>query len=86
MNLFSNLSIRGRFFVLSFSMLLLILLVSGYSWLSMKQIGGELASIAEDDIPLTAALSQITVHQLEQAIHFERAVRFGEQKPDDPDP
>jgi methyl-accepting chemotaxis protein len=85
MNLFSNLSIRGRFFVLSFSMLLLVLLVSGYSWLSMKQIGGELTSIAEDDIPLTAALSQITVHQLEQAIHFERAVRFGEQKPGDPE-
>jgi methyl-accepting chemotaxis protein len=85
MNLLSNLSIRGRFFVLSFSMLLLVLLVSGFSWFSMKQIGGELASIAEDDIPLTAALTQITVHQLQQAIHFERAVRFGEQKPDDPE-
>ena len=80
MKLFNNLSIRGRFFLLSTSMLLLIFLVSGYSWLTMKQIGKELASIAEDDIPLTEVLTKITIHQLEQAIHFERAVRFGEEK------
>ena len=43
----------------------------------MNQIGSELEAIAEQDIPLTAKLTAITEHQLEQAIHFERAMRYG---------
>ncbi len=43
----------------------------------MQKIGNEIEGIAERDIPLTAAVTNITVHQLEQAINFERAMRFG---------
>jgi len=50
-----------------------------YALSSMNQIGEELTSIAEEDIPLIHVISQITVHQLEQAINFERALRFGEK-------
>ena len=57
--------------------LALLLAVAGTSLWQMHQIGGEIESIAKRDIPLTEALTKITVHQLEQAIHFERAVRAG---------
>ena len=43
----------------------------------MHQIGGRIESIAKRDLPLTEALTKITVHQLEQVVHFERAVRAG---------
>jgi methyl-accepting chemotaxis protein len=46
---------------------------------TMQKIGLEIESIAEHDVPLTEIVSKITVHQLEQAINFERAVRFGEE-------
>ena len=45
----------------------------------MDKIGGELEAIAEQDIPLTNSLTQVTIHQLEQAVNFERAFRFGEE-------
>ncbi len=50
-----------------------------YALNSMNQIGEELATISEENIPLTQVVSQITIHQLEQAINFERALRFGEK-------
>lgn len=52
--------------------------VAGLAIFQMKQIGGEIEAIAEEDIPLTQVLTRITVHQLEQAINLERALRFGE--------
>ncbi len=57
--------------------LMLMLLVGGTGLWQMNQIGGEIESIAERDIPLTEALTKITIHQLEQAINFERAMRAG---------
>ncbi len=50
-----------------------------YALNSMNQIGEELAAISEENIPLTQVVSQITIHQLEQAINFERTLRFGER-------
>ncbi len=50
-----------------------------YALNSMNQIGEELATISEESIPLTQIISQVTIHQLEQAINFERALRFGER-------
>lgn len=44
----------------------------------MAMIGSELKGIAEKDIPMTKLLTAITEHQLEQAILFEREVRFGD--------
>ena len=78
LHLIARLSIRGRFSLLAGTLLALLLLSSVIALYSMHQIGRELHGIAEQDIPLTAALSKITTHQLEQAIHFERAVRYGE--------
>ncbi len=53
--------------------------VAGMSIWQMSLIGVEIEEIAEQDIPLTESLTNITIHQLEQAINFERALRFGEE-------
>ena len=57
--------------------LAVLAVVAATSVWQMQKIGDEIEGIAERDIPLTAAVTNITVHHLEQAINFERAMRFG---------
>jgi methyl-accepting chemotaxis protein len=59
-------------------LLLLMAVCSGFGIIKIGQIGEQLKTIAEEDIPLTEAINEINVHQLNQAIWFERALRFGE--------
>lgn len=59
-------------------LLLLMAISSGFGILKIGNVGNELETIAEEDIPLTEAVTEITVNQLEQAVWFERALRFGE--------
>ena len=59
--------------------LALLIAVAATSSFQMMKIGEEIVEIAEQDIPLTQALTNITVHQLEQAINFERSLRYGEE-------
>ncbi|WP_053005895.1 methyl-accepting chemotaxis protein [Kiloniella spongiae] len=63
--------------------LLSLMGVSGFSIYQMQQIGTELESIAELDIPLTNILTKITTHQLEQSVSYERAAKYGEHRTDD---
>ena len=58
--------------------------VASVSIYQMARIGSEIEAITEQDIPLTGILTAITVHQLEQAISFERAARYGEAMARDP--
>lgn len=51
--------------------------VSTVGILSMRNIGAELTSIAENDIPLTKNVNAVTAHQLEQSILVERMLRLG---------
>lgn len=51
--------------------------VAGIGITQMQTIGHEIEGIAERDIPLTEITTKITVHQLEQAVEFERAIRHG---------
>ncbi len=44
------------------------------SFVQMQKIGVELVNIAEEDIPITNAFTQITVNQLQQAVLFERGM------------
>ncbi len=57
----------------------LLVAVAGTGLFELFSIGKNIESIARRDIPLTEALTKVTVHQLEQAIHFERALRYGEE-------
>ncbi len=42
----------------------------------MSNIGSEIETIAEEDMPLTEVISRVTIHQLEQAILLERILRL----------
>ena len=74
----TRLSVRARLILTGVLLVGMFLGAMAYSVYSMNKIGLELAGIAENDIPLTNVLTEVTTTQLEQAIHFERAVRFGQ--------
>ncbi len=50
--------------------------VSTYSIVQMNRIGAEIVTLAEETMPLTKVVTEITVHQLEQTIEFEKLLRF----------
>lgn len=77
-HLFSYQSIATKIVINALFLLIMISATSGYSWYAMTQIGGELETITEQDIPLTNILTRIAEHQLEQSIHLERALRYGD--------
>ncbi|GAA6153798.1 methyl-accepting chemotaxis protein [Pseudoteredinibacter isoporae] len=78
-SLISRMSIRGRFLLITAALLSLLIASSLTAILSMHSIGKELKNITEENLPLVEVLTKITIHQLEQAVHFERAIRYGEQ-------
>lgn len=55
----------------------LMFAVAGSGIWQMQKIGLQLVGIAERDIPLSNLVGNIALHQTEQAVYFERAVRFG---------
>ncbi len=62
-------------------MLLSLLVIStGITLSKMDRIGKEIKEIAQEDIPLIKIVTEITINQLAQAIHFERALRFALEK------
>lgn len=73
----NQMSVSKKIALLVLSLLSLLLMTSGLAIVSMDQIGKELESIAHKDIPLIEKMTKITEYQLEQTIHFERAVHFG---------
>jgi len=79
----NNLSLKAKLVGNAGILLLLLILSSAYAIYSMNQIGHELHTIAAQDIPLTEKLGEITTHQLEQAIQFERALHYAGLTPQD---
>lgn len=77
-------TIKHKVYFLAFLGAFLATLISGGSIYSISEVGKQLKQIAEEDIPLTNAVTEITVHQLEQAILFERAARYAEIMDGDP--
>ncbi|WP_350186159.1 methyl-accepting chemotaxis protein [Thalassobaculum sp.] len=51
--------------------------VGGTAAWQLSNIGQEVAGVVERDLPLAAALEQVSTHQLEQAVLLERAIRLG---------
>lgn len=74
--MFTSLSIRKKIIAVCLATLPLPLLALAYAVYSMNLIGVELKEIAEEDMPITRQLTEVTVLQLEQSIHFEKALRF----------
>ena len=73
----NNLPLKAKLLGSAGFLLLLLIFSSGFAIYSMNNIGHELETIAEQDIPMTEKLAAITTHQLEQAVQFERALHNG---------
>nr|WP_243578476.1 methyl-accepting chemotaxis protein [Shewanella xiamenensis] len=59
-------------------MLLLILLLAGFSLLKMKRVADEIHTIALENIPLVKLSNEVTILQLESSISLEKAFRASE--------
>jgi len=70
-----KITIKFKIIFLSIFGIALACIIAGAGIFALINIGYNLKAVAEDDIPLVNATSKITVHQLEQAVLFERAVR-----------
>lgn len=75
----NNFTIKQQIIALVGILFSIVLILSFVSISSMNKIGSEIQAIAKQDIPMTDAITAITLHQLEQSINFERALRFGDQ-------
>ena len=60
-------------------LLILIISVAAVGIISMQSVGLQLEEITEEDIPLTEIVTKVAINQLEQAIWFERMMRYGEE-------
>ncbi len=74
----NSLSIKHKILANSSLLLALLFIIFSLAVSSMVLLGSKLDSIIEKDIALMVKITKVTEHQLEQAIHFERAVRYGE--------
>lgn len=63
-----NFTVKQQIISLVGLLFTLLLMLSYVSISNMNKIGSEIEAIAEQDIPMTESITQITVHQLEQAI------------------
>ncbi len=73
----SKMQISYKIYLMGAIQLLLVLAIGWVGISQMNKIGKEIVEIAEEDIPLTKALTLMTEHQLEQAIYFENALFKG---------
>lgn len=80
--LFSSVSLKGKILALVGILLLFTVVSGGHALRSMSSINLELDAIAKQDIPLTSAVTKVTISQLEQAIWFERLLAHGKEMAD----
>ncbi|NSM23348.1 methyl-accepting chemotaxis protein [Shewanella sp. ZOR0012] len=73
-----DLQIRYKMGSLIGIMLLLILLLAGFSLLKMKRVADEIHTIALENIPLVKLSNEVTILQLESSISLEKVFRASE--------
>ena len=76
--MFSGLKVSHKIYGLAGFLIIANILVVGTILMQLNAVKAEIEEISEEHMPLTEITTKVTVHQLEQAIHFERAVRLGE--------
>lgn len=79
----ANLGVKTKLYGVVGMCLMALAGISGFAVWQIDKIGKELHSIAEQDIPLTLMLTDISSHQLEQTIYLERLMRYGLQAQSD---
>lgn len=72
----NNVSVKAKLIGNALILLILVAFSSAYSLYALNQLGEGLHALVEQDLPLTKILTAISIHEYEQAIHFERAIRF----------
>ena len=73
-----DLQIRYKMGSLIGIMLLLILLLAGFSLLKMKRVADEIHAITVENLPLVKLSNEVTILQLESSISLEKAFRASE--------
>ncbi len=73
----SDMKISWKMYGIVASTLFFAICVSGYGIYQISNLASEMETIAEEDMPITQALTKITLHQLEQAVLFERGLAIG---------
>ncbi len=77
MTLLQSFKISTRVYLFAAIELALLVAVATVALVQMNKIGTELVDIAEEDIPITNMIAQITEHNLEQVVIFERGLAAG---------
>lgn len=75
----STMTVKSKVIAAVMFVIMLLAGVSGVAIWQMSRVGQEIGGVVKFDLPVTEALTKTTVHQLEQAIGFERSVRYGEE-------
>ncbi|MBT6136785.1 MAG: methyl-accepting chemotaxis protein [Rhodospirillaceae bacterium] len=75
--MFKSMSIKWKSVLIAVASIPLPLAAAIYAMVAMSEIGKELKEVGDQDMPLTREITEVTILQLEQAIHFERALKFG---------
>ncbi len=81
---FSNLRVAHKIWGLVGFLIIANVIVAATILFQLNIIKAEIHEVSAEHMPLTALTTKITVHQLEQAIEFERGVRFAEQLKTEP--
>ena len=73
-----KITIKQKVYFLAALGAILAMFLSITAVIAIESVGVKLKQIAKEDIPMTNIVTAVTTHQLEQAIQFERAVRYAE--------
>ena len=60
--------------------LVMMIVSSGFGIIKIGSIGNEIKGIAQKDLPLTNAISEIAADQLEQSVRLERVLRMSQKR------
>lgn len=75
LNMLQNIKISAKIFALVFSLLFLLIAGSLVVNVQIRGIGKEIAAVAERDMPLTRLIQKAEIHQLEEALYFEKFLK-----------
>ncbi|RME94767.1 MAG: hypothetical protein D6773_19215, partial [Alphaproteobacteria bacterium] len=82
--MFRDLKVSHKIWGLAGVLIAANIVVAGIILFQMNKIAGEIHDVSAEQLPLTQVVSKMTVHQLEQAILFERGMRMAEHIAADP--
>jgi len=75
--MFANTKISIKIYGLAVTLLVILVGAASTGIYQMEKIGEEISDVADVDIPLTENITRISIHQLEQAVLFERGLAVG---------